>query len=263
MMQENTTILKHRPLSKRGFRAARVLLATAAFVGCEGQTPSQSSTATTPDSAAAYLALSSMLDSCEDTLQTCLMDAGDDPAARAQCQATADACSAQTGAMEQQAEQTLEREAHHCRKLCSSDEDAGAQDDNDDSDDGDAGSGDMHACLSRHAPKLPKCVSELFTCMEEAGIRERDATRSEIRACLREAHSCFKQELAERRAERRMRHSGHGSDSSAMPAASEDDSSGDDSTANDMMEAQGATAGAAAPSTAEKPKRGLLPFWKR
>jgi len=254
-MQENTTNQKHRLLRNGGLRAAQAMLAVAALVGCDEQTPSESSTTATSDSAAAYLALSSMLDSCEQTLQTCLQQAGDDSSARAQCEATADACTNDTQGMEEQAEQTLERETRHCHKICNGDEDAGAQDD------ADAGSGDMEGCLTRHAPKLPKCVVGLLGCLDDAGIRERDATRTEIHACLHEAHSCFKDELAARRAERRARHHHAASEQPATaPATTTDDAADSDSSAS---EAQLPSEGAGGSSGEAKRHHRFVPFWKR
>jgi hypothetical protein len=112
--------------------------------------------------------------------------------------------------MEADAESRLERETHHCRAICT-DEDAGPGDDS-----ADAGSGDMNECLGHHAPRLPRCLAGLYSCLVDAGVWSRDATRGEIRDCVREANSCILDELREVR-ERRRHH--RGNDEGGSPAA--------------------------------------------
>ena len=60
----------------------------------------------------------------------------------------------------------------------------------------------MRGCIEHHAPKLPKCVGELFSCLNDAGLRSRDATREEIAACVQSAHMCFREGLSQRRGAR-------------------------------------------------------------
>jgi hypothetical protein len=117
--------------------------------------------------------------------------------------------------------------------------------------------------LSRHAPKVPKCLAGLFTCLDSAGIREGEATRNEVRSCLHEAHSCIKDEIAARRAERHARHKHPGAGSAGADAQS---TAGTGSVVITV-----GTAGGAAPATggsggsaSQSPGHGhLRPFWKR
>jgi hypothetical protein len=167
------------------------------------------------------------------------------------CKAAADQCNKNTQGMEDQAESMLERETHHCRKVCS-DNDAGGFDD------ADAGSGDMHHCMSRHAPKMPKCLAGLFGCLDEAGIFERDASGKEVRACLREAHSCIKDEIATHRAERRERHNNRKGQTAPAPTQS---AAGSTSVQSSTIDAAG---GGGAGGSSDDDKHGhRRPFWKR
>ena len=187
-MHEITTIRKRIDLPERSLRAACMLLAIAALTGCDEQpSPNTSTTQTGNDSAALYAALSATLEECDAALESCLVAAGESTRAQMQCQTEAETCKTQTQPMENACEQTLERETHHCHSICG-DEDAGV-------DDADAGSGDMHQCVTRHAPKLPKCLSGLVACLGEAGICNHDVPRSEFRGCVHETHQCIKDEL--------------------------------------------------------------------
>ncbi|HET8936763.1 MAG TPA: hypothetical protein VFN67_25140 [Polyangiales bacterium] len=191
-MQKITTIRRRFDLSERSLRAACTLLAIAALTGCDEQSsPNTSTTPTGNDSAALYAALSASLEECDSALENCLEAAGESTQAQMQCQAEAETCRTQTQPMENTCEQTLERETHRCHSICG-DDDAGV-------DDADAGSGDMNQCVTRHAPRLPKCLSGLVACLGEAGICNRDVSRSEFRDCVHETHQCIKDELRDLR----------------------------------------------------------------
>lgn len=191
---------KHRIVSTPC--VASLLLALTAWTGCEEQASPSASTPTTVanDSAAAYAALSTALSQCDDNFDTCSESAGTSMSARAQCASERDACNKAAAAMEADAENKLERETHHCRAVCS-DDDAGPGDDS-----ADAGSGDMNECLGHHAPRLPHCLGGLFSCLVDAGVFHRDASRGEIRDCVREANSCIVDELRELRERGRHHH---------------------------------------------------------
>lgn len=182
-----------------------MLLAVAAWTGCEDQASPSASTPTAAvvnDSAAAYAALSARLSQCDDSFDACIDSAGTSNSAQAQCASDRDACNRQAASMEADAESRLERETHHCRAVCT-DEDAGPGEDS-----ADAGSGDMNECLGHHAPRLPRCLAGLYSCLVDAGVWTRDATRGEIRDCVREANSCILDELRELRERRRHHHEG-------------------------------------------------------
>jgi hypothetical protein len=186
-MQENTTFLKRIEVRRRSLGVACMLLASAALMGCDEQ-PSPSASpakAVGSDSAAKYAALSSALERCDADQQKCLGQPG---ASEASCDSAAEACREQTKPSEADAQGTLEKETRHCRKICT-DDDAGP-------DDADGGSGDMDGCIGQHAPRLPKCLSAMIECLDEAGAFDRSATRSDVRSCVSEAHSCIKEELA-------------------------------------------------------------------
>lgn len=187
-MQENTTIRERTELLRRSLRVACLLLAAAALTGCDEQpSPNASTTKVVNDSASLYAALSATLEQCDEAYEACLDAAGESRSAQMQCEANAELCRAQTQPMENECERTLEREAHHCHSICG-DEDAGV-------DDADAGSGDMNQCITRHAPRLPMCLSGLVACLDEAGICNHEVSRSEFHDCVRATHRCIKDEL--------------------------------------------------------------------
>lgn len=272
-MQENKTIRKRIKMRQRGLSVACMLLA-AALTSCDEQ-PSPSNTTTTQgsdDSAAAYAALSATLDHCEDAHAACLESASDSTSARARCEREAQSCHAQAGPMAEQAQRTLERETHGCHRACTED-DAGPGG----SDDADSGTGDLDDCIGKHAPKLPSCLRGLVTCLNDVGIFERAASRGELRGCVREAHNCIRERLAELRRWKRDRlHNRAGSDAQdAGPAsagtggeaaADNGGSGGEVSAGNGAAGSGGADAGEA-PAREER-RRGnrhhhWKPFWKR
>jgi len=209
-----------------------VLLAVAAWTGCDEQaSPSEGATTTVVanDSAAAYAALTARLSQCDNSFDTCIDAAANSDSAQARCASERDACNQQAASMEADAENKLERETHHCREVCT-DEDAGPG-----ADSADAGSGDMNECLGHHAPRLPRCLAGLFSCLVDAGVFSRDATRGEVRDCVREANSCIVDELRDAR-ERRRHH--HGANEGGSSAAGNGGSGGTSGSAGE------ATAGA-------------------
>lgn len=222
IMQHTTIINERTDLRKRRLRATPLLLAIAALAGCEEQA-SSASTPSVNDSAGAYAALSASLEECDASYDACTAASDGSSGALAQCQSEAESCRSNTQQQEADAEASLENEAQHCRKQCS-DDDAGPGV----IDDADGGSGDMHGCLSAHAPKLPECVSGLFACLDDAGFLERSATRADIHACLHEAHACFMSKLAERRAERRGRRHAHMGPADAGVSSEPADASADE-----------------------------------
>lgn len=261
-MQNIETIRKRNETRRRGLSVACMLLAIAALTSCD-EHPSPSTPITTqaiPDSAAAYAALSATLAQCEAAQATCLERAGDDQRAQESCERAAASCRAQAERMEQQAESTLERETRRCHKLCS-DEDAGPGG----ADDADGGTGDLDECLNEHAPRLPRCLRGLVTCLHDAGIFERDATRTEIRSCVREAHGCIRDRIAELRdragADARDAGTVTGG-TGGEPAAG---SGGASSSGSGAAGSGGADAGDAAAASEERGRRHhrWKPFWRR
>jgi hypothetical protein len=209
-MQENKTIRKPTEMRRRGLSVASLLLAVAALTSCDEQaSPSiPTTTRVVDDSAAAYAALSSALERCEDANEACLDAAGNDSSAREQCARDAASCRTQAEPIEEQAENTLERETRWCHKVCT-DDDAGPGG----TDDADGGTGDMDECIDKHAPRLPKCLRGLVTCVNDAGLFQREASRSELRGCVTEAHECIRERLDELREKKRDRwHNRAGSD---------------------------------------------------
>lgn len=201
-MPEIQTIRKRTELCRCGLGVASMLLALAALTSCDEQ-PLPSANTTTKvvdDSAAAYAALSNALERCEDAHEACLQTAGDDTSARDSCARDASRCRAQAEPMAKQAESTLERETRRCHKICN-DDDAGPGA----SDDADGGTGDLDACIDKHAPRLPTCLRGLVTCVNDVGLFQRGASRSEIRGCVEEAHECIRERLAELRQSKRDR----------------------------------------------------------
>jgi hypothetical protein len=246
-----------------------MLLAIAALTSCDEQpSPNGSTPIAVDDSAAAYAALSVTLAHCDDANETCLEAAGESGRARQRCASELETCRTQAKPAEEVAENTLERETHWCHKVCT-DEDAGPGG----ADDADGGSGDLDDCIAGHAPKLPKCLKGLFKCLNKAGIFERDASRRELRSCVRETHGCIKDRLAELRDKHHGSHHGAGF---GAPDAGPAGGSGGAATAGSGGESAGSgaagTAGnggaeAVAPSDdgrhGRKHKRHGQPFWKR
>lgn len=260
---QNNHAIRERKRPRGGLGAACVLLITATLTSCEQQSSSPSSPATTQvvdDSRAAYAALSSALERCEQSYDSCLATAGTNADARARCEQDAVGCREQAEPMAQQAQDTLEREAHHCHKLCS-DDDAGPGG----TDAADGGSGDLDECIDKHAPRLPRCLGGLAGCLAHVGPFQRDATLRGLGSCVREAHACIKDRLAE------LRRHKHGHD--ARDASVTDSGAGSDAALD-----SGATAGddaavdassAPEPSPAREDRRRgrrhdrWKPFWKR
>ena len=212
-MQENTTNRNRLALRTRAGLALSSLFAAASFLACGAEEPAAVSSSE-DDSAAAYAALSRSLEACEDKLDDCTTDAAGDQAKQAACDTADMRCKQQAQSVEEHARASLKHDADRCKKH-GKDDDAGTED---------AGAGEMHGCIGRHAPKLPMCVKELLTCLDEAGLRKRDATPKEIGACLHDAHDCFKAELAKkreaRRAERKAQHKPRPMDSAAAGSKS-------------------------------------------
>jgi hypothetical protein len=214
-MQENKTIRKLHRNRQRGLCVASMLLTLAASTSCDEQ-PSPSIPSTTQvvdNSAAAYAALSNALERCEDANDDCLEAAGTDTSARERCAREAASCRAHAEPIERQAESTLERETRYCHKICS-DDDAGPGG----SDDADGGTGDLDECIDKHAPRLPRCLRGLVTCVNDAGLFRRDATRGEIRECVAEAHECIRERLAELRERKRDHWHGRAGSDAGPPA---------------------------------------------
>ena len=191
-MQENTTNRNRLALRTRAGLAVCSLFAAASFLACGAEEPAAVSS-NEDDSAAAYAALSKSLEACEDQLDDCTTEAAGDPTKQAACDAAGMRCNQQAQGAEEHARASLKHDADRCKKH-GKDEDAGTED---------GGAGDMHGCIGRHAPKLPMCVKELLSCLDDAGLRKHDATPKEIGACLHDAHDCFKAELAKKRDARR------------------------------------------------------------
>ena len=191
-MQENTMNRNRLALRARAGIALCGLFAAASFLACGEEAPAAVSS-NEDDSAAAYAALSASLEACEAQLDDCTDEAAGDATKQAACETAAASCNQRAQSAEEHARGSLTRDADRCKKH-GKDEDAGPDD---------GGAGDLHGCIGRHVPKLPMCVKELLTCLDDAGLRKHDATRKEIGACLHDAHDCFKAELKKKRDERR------------------------------------------------------------
>jgi len=268
-MQKNKTIRKRNPTRRRGLCVASMLLAIAALTSCDEQPSPSTSTTTTVvgDSAAAYNALSSALERCEDTSEACLEAAGNSASARDQCERDAASCRAQAEPIEEQAESTLERETRRCHKICS-DDDAGPGG----TDDADGGTGDLDECIDKHAPRLPRCLRGLVACVNDAGLWQRDATRSEIRECVSEAHECIRDRLAELRQRKRDRwhnRAGSGAQDAGPPTGGTGGAGGSEAGSGGAEAGSGGEGGSDAGASPEREgrrsrrHRDWKPFWWR
>jgi hypothetical protein len=177
------------------------LLCVAVWTACgeDGATPATS--AAGDDTASAYEALSTRLQACEEQEDSCTTAAAGNPALIMNCQTQAAACQQKTEAAADHARENLSRDTHACWKRCRhGDDDAGMTSEDD------GGTEDMHGCIERHTPRLPRCVLGFLSCLHDAGsLRRREVSRDELGACIEEADTCFRDEFAERRAERRGR----------------------------------------------------------
>jgi hypothetical protein len=193
-----------KPLDMRTPIGLAGLLCVAAWTGCGEDGAAPPTSATGDDTASAYEALSASLQACEDQQAACTTAAAGDAAKRMDCEAQAVACKQKTEAAAEHARENLARDTHACWKRCRhGDDDAGAI-----TSDDDAGTDDMHGCIRRHTPRLPRCVAGLLSCLQDAGLRSGDATRDELTQCIQEADSCFRDEFAARRGRDRGRGNG-------------------------------------------------------
>lgn len=245
-MQENTTNRNWTTLRTRAGLLACTLFAGAAFLACGEDAPVAANSGSDEDSAAAYAALSATLESCDEQLDACTAQAGKDPTALAACDTQAMSCKQKAESAEQHAQSCLKHDADRCKKHGG--DDAGTDD---------GGTGDMHGCLGKRAPKLPKCVKELLGCLDEAGVRKRDATVKEIGMCLAAAHTCFKDELQKQREARRAEREAKKHQGAAGSAPHTDAGSGG-AAVKPVAAGSGGSGGSAAPA---RPSI-LPPWWK-
>lgn len=197
--------MKHFDIRKWISLAGLFCVAVWTACGEDGATPATS--ATGDDTASAYEALSASLQACEEQEDSCTTAAAGNPVQITNCQTQAAACKQKTEAAADHARENLSRDTHACWKRCRhGDDDAGMS-----TSDDDGGTEDMHGCVERHTPRLPRCVLGFLSCLHDAGsLRRREVSRDEVGACIEEADTCFRDEFAERRAERRGRGRGNG-----------------------------------------------------
>jgi hypothetical protein len=191
--RESMTIQNQKITWDRGIQLARILSVAALMSAC-GEDASPSTSAPSDDTATAYEALSASLQACEDQQDACVTAALGDAAKLAKCDSDAAACKQKTEAQAEHARGNLERDTNSCWKKCRhGDDDAGAANDDD------GGMEDMHGCIEHHAPRLPRCIGGIVSCLHDAGLRKGDATRAEIIDCIQAADQCFRDEFAARR----------------------------------------------------------------
>jgi hypothetical protein len=177
------------------------LLCVAALSACGEDGAATPTSAPGDDTATAYEALSASLQACEEQQAACTTAAAGDATRLMNCEAQAAACKQKTEAAADHARENLSRDTHACWKRCRhGDDDAGTA-----TSDDDAGTADMHSCIERHTPRVPRCVADLLRCLHDAGLRNGDATRDELVQCIQAADSCFRDEFAARRGRRHGR----------------------------------------------------------
>jgi hypothetical protein len=178
---------------------ACILAAAAVMSACGEEAATPTTSAPTDDTASAYEALSASLQACEERQDACTTAASGDATKLASCESEAAGCKQKTEAAADHARENLARDTNACWKKCRhGDDDAGAVSSEDD-----GGTDDMQGCVEHHAPRLPRCVLGLLSCLQSSGIRKGDATREELVTCIQAADTCFRDEFKARREEAR------------------------------------------------------------
>lgn len=177
-------------------RGALLLFAMSAC----GQSGDAASTSASSDTASAYAALSTSLDTCQAEQDACVTSAAGDAALIAECDAAAESCVDATKGMQDRARMGLRRDAEDCVRTCRrhrDDADGGVDEGARPGASGDAES--TRNCMSRHVPTAnTECRDTFFTCLDETGVRDSGsameldpATRDAVAACVDSAHSCM------------------------------------------------------------------------